>query len=79
MSPDGYRGRPSESPNRKEVIFLRIELQSGAGWQAVQVLSRIGDRVFIPDAMPELEYQSGRVDAGLMQNWWLPTPVPVNN
>ena len=79
LSPSGYPGRPSQAPDRRECLLLSIERQSGDGWNAIQYYTRVGSRVFIPDAMPELRYQSVQPNAGIMQNFWSPKPVPSNN
>ena len=79
MTSQGYPGRPSQAPDRRECLVLRVELQDGDGWNARQFYTRVGSKVFVPNAMPELRYQAAQVNGGYMQNWWMPTPVPANN
>ena len=78
-SPGGFPGRREEAPDRRECLLLQIELRNGDCWLASQYYSRVAGRILIPDVMPELQHQPAQAAAGLMQNWWSPTPVVMNN
>ena len=58
--------RPRDAADRREALMVIAEIAGLGIWRGIQVFSRIGQTIFIVDAMPELE----AIDSG--ESWFRP-------